>query len=51
MNAVDQIRQAHAGGVYAGREHRNEPPYMAPSDDPESYSMVCAFGSLPHGLS
>jgi hypothetical protein len=44
--AKQAIRTAHASGKYKGREARHEPPYMAPSDNPDHYSKVCV-PSLP----
>jgi hypothetical protein len=39
--AKQRIRTAHASGKYKHREGRLEPPYMAPSADPDDYSKVC----------
>lgn len=35
------IREAIQRGEYEDREGCCEPPYMAPSADPEDYSVVC----------
>jgi hypothetical protein len=34
------IRAEHEGGMYEGFENVVEPPYIAPSVDPEDYSKV-----------
>lgn len=34
-------------GIYEEKIHRKEPPFMAPSQDPDDYSIVCLkFGLL-----
>ena len=40
--AKELIRKAIDSGVYAGRVDGKKPPYMAPSDDSDKYSRVCA---------
>jgi hypothetical protein len=40
---VSVIDAALKSGVYADRGDRLEPPYMAPSTDPNLYSSVCIF--------
>jgi len=37
------IASAHCHGVHGGRLDAREPPYMAPSEDPEGYSAVRNF--------
>jgi len=45
MQARKIIRAAIDNGDYKKREERQEPPYMAPSDNPKDYSEVCRLAS------
>ena len=38
--ARSQIRKKRLSGAYADRGDETEPPYMAPSEDPDEYSRV-----------
>ena len=44
------IQAAIEGGVYDSRTGEKEPPFMAPSTDPDAYSMVRVIASIidPH---
>lgn len=39
--AISVILKSEKYGVYTDRVHATEPPFMAPSADPEQYSKVC----------
>ena len=39
-NAKAIIRRAIAAGSYEDRNNRVEPPFMAPSDNPDDYPLV-----------
>jgi hypothetical protein len=47
VRAIELIRAATSSGAYVKRANRQEPPYMAPSEDPEDYSMVCTLDLAP----
>jgi hypothetical protein len=39
--AIAIIKEAHNVGKYEDRVDEREPPFMAPSPDPDDYSLVC----------
>ena len=39
------IKENHCNGMFSGREDATDPPYMAPSTNPEDYSKV---GMIQH---
>jgi len=47
VRAIELIRAAASTPAYAKRADRQEPPYMAPSENPDDYSMVCTLGLAP----
>ena len=48
--AKQLIRDANLSGKYAKRKGKLEPPYMAPSDDPDDYSNVWTIWCLHRGV-